>query len=413
MMDFTTIITFLLLIFSTVESQKQCNDNEMCTDIYGCNFARNLITNYRDQPEDKNKNLQMLRKMFCGYSGKIPMVCCPNVTANPGSIVYIKSEEAATNRPKKPSTTALPDLICRTSKPVGTAEFDTTTESVETESPVLADPFPDRMICGQDGGSDKIFGGTVAAVDEYPWLARIKYIYNTDDNRFSFSCSATLITDRHLVTAAHCFSSINLKAISVRLGEWNTNSPKDCHQGLCADPPVEIEIESVIIHPKFNKRNLTHADIAIIKLKKSVNFTDFIEPICLPTTEYIKMQDYQHDSSYWTAGWGVTEFGEPSVVKRKVDVIAVPIATCHVALPYIPESSLPDLICAGGRQGKDSCRGDSGGPLMREVRENYKSNWFLYGVTSFGNKKCGLAGVPGAYTRVSSYMDWIRQVVQT
>ncbi|CAH2257120.1 jg11956 [Pararge aegeria aegeria] len=256
--------------------------------------------------------------MFCGYSGKIPMVCCPNVTANPGSIVYIKSEEAATNRPKKPSTTALPDLICRTSKPVGTAEFDTTTESVETESPVLADPFPDRMICGQDGGSDKIFGGTVAAVDEYPWLARIKYIY-----------------------------------------------------------------------------------------------TDFIEPICLPTTEYIKMQDYQHDSSYWTAGWGVTEFGEPSVVKRKVDVIAVPIATCHVALPYIPESSLPDLICAGGRQGKDSCRGDSGGPLMREVRENYKSNWFLYGVTSFGNKKCGLAGVPGAYTRVSSYMDWIRQVVQT
>lgn len=76
----------------------------------------------------------------------------------------------------------------------------------------------------------------------------------------------------------------------------------------------------------------------------------------------------------------------------------------------IPESSWPNIICAGGRK-QDTCRGDSGGPLVRDVSENYNINWYLYGITSFGTKSCGLEGIPGVYTRVTSYMDWIREQV--
>lgn len=60
-------------------------------------------------------------------------------------------------------------------------------------------------------------------------------------------------------------------------------------------------------------------------------------------------------------------------------------------------------LCAGGIAGEDSCRGDSGGALMKLQGDN----WFVEGIVSFGNK-CGLAGWPGVYTRVSSFEDWIK-----
>ena len=61
-------------------------------------------------------------------------------------------------------------------------------------------------------------------------------------------------------------------------------------------------------------------------------------------------------------------------------------------------------LCAGGEFAKDSCDGDSGGPLMRQVQG---SNWYLEGIVSFGNR-CGLEGWPGVYTKVSEYTDWIQ-----
>lgn len=60
-------------------------------------------------------------------------------------------------------------------------------------------------------------------------------------------------------------------------------------------------------------------------------------------------------------------------------------------------------LCAGGDRGKDSCRGDSGGPLM-SLKTN---NWYAAGIVSFGPTPCGYENWPGIYTRVSQYMDWI------
>lgn len=61
-------------------------------------------------------------------------------------------------------------------------------------------------------------------------------------------------------------------------------------------------------------------------------------------------------------------------------------------------------ICAGGEYYKDSCNGDSGGPLMQHVADR----WFVIGVVSFG-RACGLDGWPGVYTSTSSYKNWILQ----
>lgn len=64
-------------------------------------------------------------------------------------------------------------------------------------------------------------------------------------------------------------------------------------------------------------------------------------------------------------------------------------------------------LCAGGEKDRDSCQGDSGGPLMRIIPGS-GDLWIAEGIVSFG-ARCGTKDVPGIYTRVVEYMDWIRR----
>ena len=65
----------------------------------------------------------------------------------------------------------------------------------------------------------------------------------------------------------------------------------------------------------------------------------------------------------------------------------------------------PSQLCAGGELGKDSCRGDSGGPLL--IQKEADMPWYVIGIVSFGSKECG-SGRPAVYTRVSSFITWIQ-----
>ena len=72
-------------------------------------------------------------------------------------------------------------------------------------------------------------------------------------------------------------------------------------------------------------------------------------------------------------------------------------------------------MCAGGEAGKDSCVGDSGSALMRDERTKFDSRkfrWKLLGVVSFGPRLCGTSGVPGVYSRMRHYLDWILENVE-
>jgi len=73
-------------------------------------------------------------------------------------------------------------------------------------------------------------------------------------------------------------------------------------------------------------------------------------------------------------------------------------------------------ICAGGVKGKDSCVGDSGSALMRSLPDSARSGldrFDLIGVVSFGPRLCGTEGIPGVYTRVNSYLEWILDTVNS
>lgn len=65
-------------------------------------------------------------------------------------------------------------------------------------------------------------------------------------------------------------------------------------------------------------------------------------------------------------------------------------------------------ICAGGEKDKDSCKGDSGGPLMDlYADENGTVNWYSIGIVSYGPTPCGSETWPGVYIKVANYIPWI------
>merc|ERR1719300_1488431 len=130
-------------------------------------------------------------------------------------------------------------------------------------------------------------------------------------------------------------------------------------------------------------------------------------------------------------GWGYTEY-DPSGQLDKTDVEDVKAPSAkqqRLGLPVLSSEQCKrkwkfftpteSQICAGGELGKDSCKGDSGGPLFLSQVKNRNIGeptldgtepWYLMGIVSFGSRRCG-SGKPGVYTRVESFIPWIRKTI--
>lgn len=95
-----------------------------------------------------------------------------------------------------------------------------------------------------------------------------------------------------------------------------------------------------------------------------------------------------------------------SSVLLKIEVPVVPNGDCRKL--YRKHKPITNLqICAGGLDARDSCSGDSGGPLQTVEYLNEDVRFVQHGVLSYGLAHCGLRGFPAIYTRVASYMNWI------
>uniref|UniRef100_C6ZQY3 CLIP domain-containing serine protease n=1 Tax=Ochlerotatus triseriatus TaxID=7162 RepID=C6ZQY3_OCHTR len=256
--------------------------------------------------------------------------------------------------------------------------------------------------CGKDL-TNRIVGGQATLLDEFPWTALIEY--RKANGLTGYHCGASLINSRYVVTAAHCIKAIprGWEVIGVRVGEWDLNSERDCYDDDCADVPVNMGVEKIIVHENYDPNNKAqYNDIALIQFTRDVHTTSFIDPICLPVDNDYRTRN-NVGTKGWAAGWGRTETASASNVKLKVELELQDLASC--ANIYRPSGiTLRDTqICAGGVRGQDTCSGDSGGPLTKLIG----SRNFLYGIVSFGPNKCGTKGVPGVYTNVAKYVDWI------
>ncbi|XP_037719640.1 venom serine protease Bi-VSP-like [Drosophila subpulchrella] len=298
-------------------------------------------------------------------------------------------------------------VCCPNGQAVTTPSANITSGSI---IPRNTDEVPRRLLNMEDGcgytnvPNKKIVGGVVSHKGAWPWIALLGY----KNTLKRFKCGGTLITARHVVTAAHCITT-NLSF--VRLGEHDLSTDTETRH-------VDFKIAKYVTHPEYEVR-FKRGDLAIIFLERNVEFTSKITPICLPHTPDLRHKSYlQHNP--FVVGWGKTmEDGESATVLNELQIPIQDNSLCRQRYAYsFYSKNLPanmfdsSVICAGDLSGgKDTCQGDSGGPLM--MPESYKDTYryHLIGVVSYGIG-CARKNTPGVYTSTQHYMDWIIQQVQ-
>lgn len=90
----------------------------------------------------------------------------------------------------------------------------------------------------------------------------------------------------------------------MRLGEWDLSSPSDCDDGNCSDPPLDVPIVEWIPHEDYDPNaRAQQNDIALLRLERSVPFTEWIKPICLPVSADLNGKNFNNETLV-VSGWG-------------------------------------------------------------------------------------------------------------
>ncbi|CAO1433260.1 unnamed protein product [Diamesa serratosioi] len=300
-------------------------------------------------------------------------------------------------------------VCCETNiKPI----IKTTTSSSSSSSssdPMLHKNYKlfNDLKCGTQS-TNRIANGEIADLNEFPWMALLQYRVQ---NILKFHCGGALINERYVLTAAHCLVYLppQTHLEFVRLGEHNLSTEIDCavdddEEEFCAQPYHDIKVQSFVAHPGFRSKTLVD-DIGLVKLSQSVQLTqNNINTICLPFGNEFK----NLPKSLLVTGWGTTELLNKSPILLKVRVPYYELNECRNKFASQKVTISDKQFCAGGKDKKDACKGDSGGPIQYVGIVDKKPKMIQYGVVSFGVRSCGVVdGYPGVYTKVYDYLNWI------
>jgi secreted trypsin-like serine protease len=186
------------------------------------------------------------------------------------------------------------------------------------------------------------------------------------------------------------------------LGEHNWNKDEKTEQ--------KMSISEVHLHPRYSQSTFD-SDIAVFKFTKQAIYTDYVIPICLPSTSADSALSNAGNTGR-ISGWGANKRNRTRAVKT-LHTVQIPIVgqqTCKAS--YASKHLISsNMLCAGHTNGRgDACKGDSGGPLTVENSATRKN--VLIGVVSWGDPTCGQKKKYGVYTKVQNYLGWINSYIR-
>ncbi|XP_042591975.1 uncharacterized protein LOC109055827, partial [Cyprinus carpio] len=211
---------------------------------------------------------------------------------------------------------------------------------VKTNPQASSDVFSSALECGRTPVTtrSRIVGGQNASAGHWPWQASLLLLSR-------HICGGSLINKQWVLSAAHCVHGYPTSYFTVFLGRQT--------QGGFNPNEVFRYVRLIIKHPSYN--NFTNEnDIALLKLRSPVTFTDYIRPVCLAAHNSV----FNSGTDSWITGWGNIGEGVPLPSPNVLQEVEVPVignrqCSCLYGVGEITDN----MICAGLLEGgKDSCQ---------------------------------------------------------
>ena len=240
----------------------------------------------------------------------------------------------------------------------------------------------------QPAPASAIVSGEEAAAAEWPWQVALV-------SRGVQFCGGSLVSPRHVVTAAHCTEDLTASQLSVLAGTV------DLDAGGQRRPVATIHQ-----HEGYHGDTLRN-DIALLELAQPFELGDGIEVVELATEAESESLTTAGAPAFVT-GWGATDEADDGTrLLLEAEVTTYDDVRCAELYAFEGEDIFADSqVCAGLDDGAaDACYGDSGGPLVAPS-EAADGGFVQVGLVSWG-AGCGRPLRPTVYTEVAAFDDWL------
>lgn len=245
---------------------------------------------------------------------------------------------------------------------------------------------------------------------QWPWHAALYY---SGGLQLIYTCGGTLVSSRHVVTAAHCVTmistneTINVDKLVIYLGKHNLNSFGTNVQS--------IDAESIHLHPEYDPGTF-YNDIAVVTLSRSAQYTKNVRPVCLWSSDTSLSSVVNKVGT--VVGWGFDDKKHVSEYLMQAAMPVVPLETCIFSnRDFFSRLLFDKNYCAGFRNGTSVCNGDSGGGMVfpRTGTRGVDTVWELRGIVSIGvAQQTEMICDPDhfiIFTDVAKHLRWVKNIM--
>ncbi|XP_068910164.1 modular serine protease-like isoform X2 [Tenebrio molitor] len=253
-----------------------------------------------------------------------------------------------------------------------------------------------------------IVNGWITEQGKFPWHA---VLFTLEEGNWTFTCGGSLITERIVLTAAHCTWNSYEEILRIGLGKHYSDYYKE------EDYAQIVNISKIIRQPAYQDLAGNYgSDIAILVLTGSVDFSPVIRPTCIDWNLDDITEHLSHNKLGLIAGMGVTENNTFSTRLRGTYLPVIESGHCIEKQKkdfkkYISFTS----FCAGWENGTGVCNGDSGGGLVFPSEQN-PNKFTIQGIVSVSPRRPGTSFCDPNYytvfTKVGMYVRWIYDTLQ-